>query len=140
MKVLSLSDFLILAQVGIARAGHRGVSDKVPGLLDPLRRRAIAGTLTLALARDLRSSLHFGSVVTGFIEEPPFLADTARGLGCAICLPLFTLNAGHVLNDIPLAMTQAGFWGPIPPPIGGHVAVPRLIAAALERLALKAAA
>lgn len=95
---------------------------------------------TTSLAQHLSSSLPFRSVVTGFIEEQPFLADAARGLPQALCLPLFTLNAGHVLQDVPEALAGAGFHGPVLPPIGRHAAVPRLIAAALERHALREAA
>lgn len=95
---------------------------------------------TLELANVLRATTPFNIVVVGFIEEPPFLAGAARNLGPSICVPFFTLNAGHVMRDIPEAMATAGFEGPILPPIGTHFAVPRLIAAALERHVVKAAA
>ena len=95
---------------------------------------------TLGLAQNLVASLPFKSVVVGFIEEPPFLADAARDLGSAICLPLFTLNAGHVINDLPHALAKAGFEGPVLAPIGTHRDVPRLISAALVHHASKAAA
>lgn len=95
---------------------------------------------TTSLAHDLASSLPFRRIVTGFIEEAPFLADSARGLGQALCLPLFTLSAGHVVSDVPAALAEAGFQGPVLPPVGQHFAVPRLIAAALERHAMQEAA
>jgi sirohydrochlorin ferrochelatase len=95
---------------------------------------------TIGLAQHLASSLPFRAVVTGFIEEQPFLADAARGLPLALCLPLFTLNAGHVVKDVPEALAEASFYGPVLPPIGQHFAVPRLIGAALERHALQEAA
>jgi sirohydrochlorin ferrochelatase len=94
----------------------------------------------MGLAQQLASSLPFRIVVTGFIEEQPFLADAARGLSPALCLPLFTLNAGHVVKDVPEALAAAGFQGPVLSPIGQHHAVPRLIASALERHALQEAA
>lgn len=95
---------------------------------------------TLSLTQFLLASLPFRTVVAGFIEEAPFLVDTAREVGHALCLPLFTLNAGHVLNDVPDAMSRAGFSGPILPAIGTHFAVPRIIAAGLERHAVRIAA
>lgn len=95
---------------------------------------------TLALAETLAGSLPFRAIVTGFIEEAPFLGDAAGGLGPALCLPLFTLNAGHVLKDVPEALAEAGFAGPVLGPIGAHPAVPRLIAAALARQLMQAAA
>ena len=60
--------------------------------------------------------------------------------GLALCLPLFTLQAGHVEGDIPQALAEAGFEGPLLAHIGAHPAVPRLIAAALKREERKAAA
>ena len=95
---------------------------------------------TFSLTQLLIASLPFRTVVAGFIEEPPFLIDVARDLGDALCLPLFTLNAGHVLNDVPDAMSRAGFDGLILPAIGTHSAVPRIIAASLERHAVRMAA
>ena len=95
---------------------------------------------TLALVEQLLAALPFKAVVAGFIEEPPYLGESARDLGRALCLPLFTLTASHVLDDVPDAMLRAGFTGPILPAIGSHPAVPRVIAAGLERYATKAAA
>lgn len=95
---------------------------------------------TLALIQRLLVALPFKAVVAGFIEEPPYLVGAAHDLGRALCLPLFTLTAGHVLDDVPDAMLRAGFTGPILPAIGSHLAVPRVIAAGLERYATKAAA
>lgn len=88
---------------------------------------------TLRLAERLSGKLPFRAIVPGFIEEAPFLTDAARGLGAALCLPLFTLSAGHVLGDVPDALAEAGFGGPLLPHIGAHPDVPGMIAAALER-------
>jgi sirohydrochlorin ferrochelatase len=95
---------------------------------------------TLALSRQLEVSLPLKAVVAGFLEEAPFLADVANGIGPAICLPLFTLSAGHVESDVPEALATAGFDGMLLPHIGSHAGVPRLIAEALSRHALKCAA
>lgn len=95
---------------------------------------------TFALIEQLLAALPFKAVVAGFIEEPPYLVDAARDLGRALCLPFFTLTASHVLDDVPDAMIRAGFTGPILPAIGSHLAVPRVIAAGLERYVTKAAA
>ena len=84
-----------------------------------------------ALVARLRS--RFFDVRLGLIEEPPFLADAARIVGPALCLPFFALRAGHVETDIPAALAQANFTGPILPPIGEHAGVPALIARALAR-------
>ncbi|WBU63686.1 CbiX/SirB N-terminal domain-containing protein [Paracoccus aerodenitrificans] len=84
------------------------------------------------MAEKLRTGT--GRVVTGFIEETPFLADAATGLGPdAIALPFFATRAEHVTDDIPEALAQAGFEGPCLPPVGLAPQVPALIAAALGR-------
>lgn len=90
---------------------------------------------THAMVAHLGPLTGFNSILAGFVEEAPFLADQARALGAGICLPFFALEAGHVIGDIPEAMEEAGFQGPILPPIGQHPEVPALIAAALIRAA-----
>ncbi|QYK40181.1 MAG: cobalamin biosynthesis protein CbiX [Paracoccaceae bacterium] len=86
-----------------------------------------------AIAALLGHMAPFRRVLTGFIEEPPHLFDVARGLGTAICLPFFALRAGHVAEDVPDALEQAGFRGPLLPAVGEHPEVPRIIAAGLAR-------
>jgi sirohydrochlorin ferrochelatase len=90
---------------------------------------------THAMVAALGPLTGFNRILAGFVEEAPFLADQARELGTGICLPFFALEAGHVIGDIPEAMEEAGFQGPILPPIGQHPDVPALIAAALIRAA-----
>lgn len=86
-----------------------------------------------AMAARLRANTPFRAVVTGFIEEAPFVADVARDLGPAVCLPFFALRAGHVTDDLPQALAEAGFTGPLLPPVGEHARVPAILAAALRR-------
>jgi sirohydrochlorin ferrochelatase len=90
---------------------------------------------THAMVAQLGPLTGFNRILAGFVEEAPFLANQARELGHGICLPFFALEAGHVIGDIPEAMEEAGFQGPILPPIGQHPDVPALIAAALIRAA-----
>lgn len=79
-------------------------------------------------------SVRFARVVTGFIEEAPYLGDAAAGLGpLSVALPLFATEAEHVTDDIPAGLAAAGFAGLHLPPIGLSPEVPRMIAAALER-------
>jgi sirohydrochlorin ferrochelatase len=88
---------------------------------------------TYAMATRLARLTSFARIDVGLIEETPFLAETARGLGPALCLPFFALRAGHVVGDIPEALAEAGFDGPLLPAIGEHPEVPALIAAAIVR-------
>jgi sirohydrochlorin ferrochelatase len=86
-----------------------------------------------AMAEQLKQLTEFQQIEVGLIEEPPLLADVARKMKRGVCLPFFALRAGHVMGDIPEALSEAGFDGPCLPPIGEHPGVPTLIAAALER-------
>ncbi|MDR0808125.1 MAG: cobalamin biosynthesis protein CbiX [Gemmobacter sp.] len=82
------------------------------------------------LARELARLTRF-RIVTGYVEEAPFLRDAARIEGPALCLPLFATRASHVTRDIPRALEAAGFTGPLLPAIGEHAEVPRLLAGLL---------
>ncbi|MFV0490278.1 MAG: CbiX/SirB N-terminal domain-containing protein [Pseudorhodobacter sp.] len=88
--------------------------------------------MTEDLARIMRERAGFARVVTGFVEEAPFLQEAACGIGPALCLPLFALSAGHVTGDVPEALAAACFTGPILPPVGAMPEVPDIIAATLQ--------
>lgn len=131
-----------------------------PGMVDLVARVAVEGALSAGLvpaeavlliaahgSKGARASAEgaravaagvaarglFPRVEVGFIEEAPFLADVARGMAAAVCLPFFALRAGHVAVDVPEALTAAGFEGVLLPAIGEHGDVARMIAAALLR-------
>jgi len=74
----------------------------------------------------------FADVRLGFVDEAPSIAEAAVCAAPAICLPLFATRAGHVRFDVPAALTEAGFTGPVLAPIGDDPEVPGLIAAALR--------
>lgn len=67
----------------------------------------------------------------GFIDQYPQLSAMAGGAG--VCLPFFAAEGGHVSDDIPAALAEAGFTGRILPPVGLDDRVPGLIAAAILR-------
>lgn len=70
-------------------------------------------------------------VAAGFIDQEPQLATlTGRG---GVCLPFFAAEGGHVSEDIPAALAEAGFRGRILPPVGLDRRVPGIIAAAIAR-------
>ncbi|MCU0829691.1 MAG: cobalamin biosynthesis protein CbiX [Tabrizicola sp.] len=70
-------------------------------------------------------------VAAGFIDQEPQLS-TLRGRG-GLCLPFFAAEGGHVSDDIPAALSEAGFTGRILPPVGSDARVPGIIAAAIAR-------
>ncbi|MFD1510797.1 sirohydrochlorin chelatase [Lacimonas salitolerans] len=88
-----------------------------------------------AMAQQLRTRLGLRQITCGFVEEAPYLADAAKGLGQAICLPFFALRAGHVIEDIPQALQEAQFAGALLPPLGEDAGVPELIARSLQKAA-----
>lgn len=70
-------------------------------------------------------------VEAGFIDQSPQLSQL-DGFGAgAVCLPFFAAEGGHVSDDIPAALAEAGFQGRILPPVGLDARVPALIAAAI---------
>jgi len=86
-------------------------------------------------ARQIAASLapHAAAATCGFIEEPPFIAEAARGLPAqTICLPLFATRAEHVTDDLPAALSQAGFQGLLLPPVGLAPEVPAMIAESIK--------
>ncbi|MFN0115911.1 MAG: sirohydrochlorin chelatase [Paracoccaceae bacterium] len=87
-----------------------------------------AGAMRAALA----GARAFAEVRLGFIEEPPFVAEAlARAGGRAILLPLFVARWGHVGTDLPEAVAQSGFPGPVLAPLGTDAAVAGIVAGAI---------
>ena len=66
-----------------------------------------------------------------FIDQTPQLSG-AVGFGPgSVCLPFFAAEGGHVTEDIPAALRQAGFQGRLLPAIGLHPDIPPIIARAI---------
>ena len=93
-----------------------------------------------AVAAAIEASGAFREVCTGFVDEPPYLADVARGAEPGVCLPFFAAENGHVREDLPEALAEAGFTGPLLPAIGTDSETPAIIAAAFLRSAREAVA
>ena len=90
--------------------------------------------VTNSFADQLRAHLPFRSVRVGFVEEPPSIAESATGLGeRALCLPFFACTGGHVLQDVPEQLQQAGFQGVTLPVIGELPEIQSHIADVLTR-------
>ncbi|WP_137699329.1 CbiX/SirB N-terminal domain-containing protein [Marimonas lutisalis] len=91
------------------------------------------GQAVRQFASTLKSQLNPRCVNLGFIEEPPYLKDVARIEEPAICVPFFAAEAGHVTQDIPEALSEAGFEGSVLPPLIKYHGLADLIAKSLAR-------
>ncbi|NIZ14484.1 CbiX/SirB N-terminal domain-containing protein [Phaeobacter sp. HF9A] len=93
-----------------------------------------AAEATEAFASKLRAAWPHGPLCTGYVEQAPSIADAARPLGRrSLCLPFFAQTGAHVRNDIPEALTEAGYRGDTLPVLGALPEAPSLIAAAIQR-------
>jgi sirohydrochlorin ferrochelatase len=127
-----------------------GCDGAVQDLTVSLARRAGAAHVVLAahgsgrsprpaeIAHDLAARV---TAATGrpcqaaFIDQTPRLADLMDLPPGGVCVPFFALSGGHVTEDLPTALDQAGFTGTVLPPVGADPAVPGIIAASLQRAA-----
>jgi len=86
-----------------------------------------------AFAAKIGGLINFNSLHVGFVEEDPSIAEAASGLSSkSLCLPFFACVGGHVLEDIPQALDQAGFSGEVLPVVGELPSVKPQIAARLK--------
>lgn len=108
-----------LAQVDVLLAAHGSSRSPAPS------------DVAHALARRLLAA-GFRRAEAYFIDQSPQIA-TATGFGAdSLCLPFFAAEGGHVTDDLPGALSEAGFAGRLLPPLGLDARVPELIAAALR--------
>ncbi|APG47602.1 CbiX/SirB N-terminal domain-containing protein [Phaeobacter porticola] len=90
-----------------------------------------------SFATDMRQRLPGTYLATGYVEEDPRIADTARLFEAkaprlpSLCLPFFAQAGEHVRDDIPEALNEAHFTGETLPVLGALPRVPQLIANAL---------
>ncbi len=124
----------LMADLALAACGEHGLVPGQTTLLIAAHGSQVSrasATITEQMAARLREITGFARVITGYVEEAPFLAEVARVEGPAICLPFFALNAGHVMDDVPAALKEAGFEGVLLPPVGAVAPVAQMIAAAV---------
>ena len=84
-------------------------------------------------AAQLAALLPFAGINIGFLEEAPYLASAAVHMPArSICLPFFAMGGEHVRDDVPEALSRAGFAGPVLPPFCQYDGIARLIADTLQ--------
>ncbi|MGV8985844.1 MAG: sirohydrochlorin chelatase [Cypionkella sp.] len=87
------------------------------------------------VANALAVRLHdagFARAEAYFIDQDPRIATAAGFAARSVCLPFFAAEGGHVADDLPTALAEAGFQGLVLPPLGLDPRVPKLIAEALH--------
>lgn len=86
-----------------------------------------------AMAARLAAEAGFARVEAAFIDQSPRIAEVAAAFPAgSLVLPFFAARGGHVVDDLPEALAEAGFDGPLLDPVGLDARVPALIAAALR--------
>jgi sirohydrochlorin ferrochelatase len=126
----ALAADLIAAET--ARAGWQPRDTRLFVAAHGSGRSANSARDTRAFAGALARHIALAEIRVGFVEEPPFLADAAQGMGAqSLCLPFFAARRGHVMDDIPEALDAAGFGGLRLAPLGLAPAVPGLVARAI---------
>ncbi|WP_104008462.1 sirohydrochlorin chelatase [Jhaorihella thermophila] len=125
----------ILSEIGSGRIGH------VLLAAHGSARGTAAGKAAADFAGRLGGELPDIPLSTGFVEQAPGITEAAAGLGeDAVCLPFFAMPGAHCREDVPEALTRAGFRGRLLPVLGADRRVPALVADALKRAATGAAA
>jgi sirohydrochlorin ferrochelatase len=114
------------------RAAGRGATELLLAAHGSFRSPAPAA-VARAMAAKISAATGLARVLPGFIDQSPRIAEVARDLGpTAVCLPFFAARGGHVIDDLPQALAEAGFAGDLLDPVGLDPRVPGLIAAALR--------
>ncbi|MGR3615676.1 MAG: cobalamin biosynthesis protein CbiX [Paracoccaceae bacterium] len=75
----------------------------------------------------------FRGIRAGFVEQPPWAADSARKISTpSYCLPFFALEGDHVRTDIQDALKTAHFSGEVLPVIAEIPGVAQMVAQRLS--------
>ena len=116
----------------IARAGWLPCETRLFVAAHGSGRSANSARDTRAFAEALGQHVAPAEIRVGFVEQPPYLAGAATGMGAqSLCLPFFAARRGHVLDDLPEALDAAGFTGRRLAPLGLAAVVPALVARAI---------
>jgi sirohydrochlorin ferrochelatase len=88
--------------------------------------------IAMSVARMIGRALGLRRVQAAFIDQSPRIADLSGFGEGALCLPYFAADGGHVQDDIPQALQNAGFRGRLLPPVGTDLRVTVLVAQTLR--------
>ena len=94
-------------------------------------RSSVPSDIARHLAEKIAARTGIARVEAAFIDQSPLLAAAfGHGPG-SICLPFFAAEGGHVSDDLPRALKQAGFQGRVLPALGLDPRLPAVIARAI---------
>lgn len=83
-------------------------------------------------AEKLNERVSLKSLTTGFVEQTPYIRESARALGPnSLCLPFFAQSGDHVREDIPEGLGASAHEVRQMPALGALPGVPDLIARTL---------
>ena len=89
--------------------------------------------IAFRMVERIRTATGFARVEAAFIDQSPQIAEVARSFDKGgVVLPFFAARGGHVIDDLPAALEDAGFHGTVLPPVGLDCRVPALIPKALR--------
>lgn len=89
--------------------------------------------VAIRMAWKIWAEAGFARVEPAFIDQKPQIATVATTLPVgSIVLPFFAAKGGHVIDDLPEALTEAAFQGTVLEPVGLDPRVPAIIAEALR--------
>jgi sirohydrochlorin ferrochelatase len=84
------------------------------------------------VAGRIKRALGLRRVSAAFIDQSPRIADLRDFGPDALCLPYFAASGGHVIDDVPTALAEAGFGGRLLPALGTDQRVAAAIAQTLQ--------
>ncbi|WP_185962051.1 sirohydrochlorin chelatase [Palleronia caenipelagi] len=150
-------DAPVLRPLGLLPAFHEVCADMIRDALTNNRLQATRTTVVLAahgsargprpaacarmLCGELERMTRVKAVTPGYLEEAPFLKDAlAAAPSPSICLPCFVVSAFHASSDVPEAVDESGFTGPVLPVAGSMPGVAEVIAQEIQSTRQRGAA
>jgi sirohydrochlorin ferrochelatase len=128
---------LIIAREAAARQGIAPADLPVLLAAHGSFRSPAPADVAYAMAGRLRQEAGFRRVEAAFIDQSPRIAEAAAGFPPgSVVLPFFAARGGHVVDDLPQALAEAGFQGVVLPPVGLDARVPGVIRQALRAAAI----
>lgn len=95
-------------------------------------RSAAPSEVAISVAEKARLSLGLSRADAAFIDQHPQISEAKGFQDTAVCLPFFAARGGHVIDDLPAALEEAGFQGRVLQPLGLDPRIPGLVALALK--------